>query len=95
MEANEQPPKAGSLRKKWGKYLLIGGAILCVLSLGSIASAGLTMFGGLASGGMVPGHGQDEIARSASSVAQASAGLVFGAISAFVGLVMVLIRTRE
>jgi hypothetical protein len=66
-----------------------------LIALGSAATAGIVLFGDLASGGMVPGHGQDEINRSVAMAAIAPIFLVLGFVAAVVGLALLTLKRMK
>jgi hypothetical protein len=77
-------------RRRWGLGLLIGGVLVSLYCLGQIAASSVELFGDVMSGGMVPGHGEEAINSSVSTISVTPMFLTIGLVSAVVGLVLLV-----
>jgi ABC-type Fe3+ transport system permease subunit len=94
-EPDDSGPKPPSNpRRSWGWGLLSGGCLTAFIAYGTVAASSVVLIGDLMSGGMVAGHGQDEINRTAVSLAVAPIFLVLGIAAALVGLVL-LVKSKS
>lgn len=95
MTENIPPKSSGSKRRLWGKTLLIAGLFVSLLAFANLVSSSLMLFADLASGGMVQGHGQQEISKASSDVGLATFGLVLGLVSTVVGLILLALKSKD